>query len=233
MLRALILIFFSFLSHCSLFSKLQIYPCQIYRLQTFDLPRGEVAFINGINHKPPRAIRCGHIISELANKHNIYVVYNPTDGLFGDLRKCYHELFKFKMTPPTQKLHEKWNAFFAKAKLSERFLQFCHSQGAIQVRNALMTYPEDLRKRIIVVAIAPGAYISQELCYKVYHYISRRDIVPYFDRMGLKKCQDTICILTPHKDAAFFDHRFVSPTYRPAIEHHLKRFILTGGRECD
>jgi hypothetical protein len=214
-------------------AKPRSYPCLIYRLQVPDVPKGEVAFVNGINHKPPRAVKCASLLSSLSGGFNIYVVYNPTDGLFGDLKKCYHELFKFKVTPPVKKLQEKWDYFFKHAKKSERFLQFCHSQGAIQVRNALLHYPEERRKRIIVVAIAPGAYIGQEICCKAYHYISRRDIVPYFDRQGLKKCKNSICFLTPHPDAAFFDHHFLSPTYRAAIEHHLQKFIESGGKVCD
>ena len=36
---------------------------------------------------------------------------------------------------------------------------YCHSQGVIHVRNALIDYPEELRQRILVVAISPGGYI--------------------------------------------------------------------------
>jgi hypothetical protein len=209
------------------------YPCFVFRLQVLDMPRGEVAFINGVNHKPQRAVKCASLLSSLSGGYNVYVVYNPTCGILEDLKKSYLELYKYRVTPPVQKLHEKWNTFFEGARSWERYLQFCHSQGAIQVRNALLSYPEHLRKRMIIVAIAPAAYIPEQICYQAYHYVSRRDIVPWLDRYGMKKCMGSICILTPHQDAAFFDHHFLSPTYRAAIQHHLKCYIQSGGRFGD
>lgn len=217
----------------TLHAKPKTYPCIIYRLPVPDMPSGDVAFVNGVNHKPERAIKCGSLLSNLSGGYNVFVIYNPTHGLLGDLRKCFHELFRFKLSQPVGKLHEMWDYFFETAGPHERLLQFCHSEGAIQVRNALIRYPENLRRRIIVVAIAPGAYIDQGLCYKTYHYVSRRDIVPLLDRKGFKRCRDRVCVLTPHQDAAFFDHHFLSPTYRPAIYHHLNRFVESGGKECD
>lgn len=47
---------------------------------------------------------------------------------------------------------------------------FCHSQGAVHIRNALIDYSPELRERIIVVAIAPGAYVYKEICASVIHY---------------------------------------------------------------
>ena len=63
------------------------YPSRIYYLSFPDLVKGEVAFVNGMNHKPDRAIKCAMMLSELAGRRNIYTIYNPTCGLFGDLKK--------------------------------------------------------------------------------------------------------------------------------------------------
>jgi hypothetical protein len=60
--------------------------------------------------------------------------------------------------------------FFEKSSANVKFLMICHSQGAIHVRNALLDYSPELRKRILVVAIAPAAYIYRETCAKVIHY---------------------------------------------------------------
>jgi hypothetical protein len=221
-MRALILlVLFSF---ATVEAKQKFTPC-IYYLTYPDMPNGEIAFINGINHKPKRAVKCLNFVGEMAGKKKAFAIYNPTDGLFGDLRKCYHELFKYKLSDPVLILHRKWNDFFETHTHGERYLQFCHSQGAIQVRNALLHYPEELRKRIIVVAIAPAAYISEAICSRAYHYVSRRDIVPYIDRHGRKMCKDTIVMLTPHQNAAFFDHHFLSPTFKPAIKYHLMEYL--------
>lgn len=228
-----VMVFLLLFVPCVVHGKPKSYPCEIYRLPQPDMPSGDVVFVNGVNHRPERAIKCATLLSNLSGGYNIYVIYNPTNGLLGDLKKCFHELIHFKVSEPVYKLHQMWDYFFATAGPYERLLQFCHSEGAIQVRNALARYPENLRNRIIVVAIAPGGYIDKELCYKTYHYISRRDIVPHIDRKGFYRCRDRICVLTPHPEAAFFDHHFLSPTYRAAIQHHLQQFIQSGGKECD
>lgn len=207
-------------------AKPKIFPPAIYMFEGYpDLPRCEVAFINGMNHRPQRACKCAGVLVGITEGYNVYTVYNPTDGVFGDLKKGYHELFHLKATPPVFQLHDKWNAFFANSDERELFLQFCHSQGAIQVRNALIRYPHELRKRIVVVAIAPAAYIPDAICHHALHYVSRRDIVHHLDYVGKKLCKESTVTLTPHPEAAFFDHHFLSPTYRPAIEHHLKEFL--------
>lgn len=227
--------FWMFLATCVFASigveaKPKVYHPQIYYLTLPDLEEGEIDYVNGMNHKPGRAVQCGTFLSELADNHKIFIVYNPTSGLFGDLKKSYHELFKCKISKPVVLLHQKWNHFFQEhPDVNQKLLQFCHSEGAIQVRNALLFYPPQLRKRIIVVAIAPAAYISQEICCQAFHYVSRRDIVPFFDRQGRARCADSIVTLTPHRDAHFFDHHFLSPTYHPAITYHLQEYIRTHG----
>lgn len=225
-MRFLILLFSLILSlPPGLTAKPKVYPACVYSFDLPKLPIGEIAYINGMNHRPERAVRCALLLARMASNHNIYTIYNPTDGLFGDLKKCYHELYRFKITPPVEKLHERWDDFFAHAEPYESYLQFCHSQGAIQVRNALFCYPHALRKRIIVVAIAPAAYIPEEYCLSVYHYVSRRDIVPYFDMRGRKRSASRTIVLTPHPDARFFDHHFLSPTFRDAIQYHLTHYL--------
>lgn len=201
------------------------YSCEIFHLALPEIEHGEVGFVNGMNHKPPRAVRCGAFLSKWANDHRVYVVYNPTGGFWPDLHKCFVELYHFRVTEPVRKLHQKWDLFFNRCKQDEKFLQFCHSQGTIQVRNALLCYPPHLRKRIIVVAIAPAAYISEDLCASVYHYASRRDIVPSIDHRGRARCKETLVTLTPHRRAAFFDHHFLSPTYQDVIHFHLTDYV--------
>ena len=101
-----------------------------------------------------------------------------------------------------------WNSFFDKSSANAKFLMICHSQGAIHVRNALLDYPPELRKRIIVVAIAPAAYIYQKTCAKMIHYRAEwwRDFVPRLDRAGARKEKVTIVNLSSHLNAPAFDH---------------------------
>lgn len=122
-------------------------------------------------------------------------------------------------------LHKKWDALFASMGPKGTILEIPHSWGCALVRNALESYPEDLRKRIEVVAIAPGAYIDENLCGRVVHYVSTGDIVPYFDIMGRIRCRDTTIHLTPHEDAFFLDHFFTSPTYVNPIKYRINEYV--------
>ena len=113
-----------------------------------------------------------------------------------------------------------------------RFLMICHSQGAIHVRNALLDYPPALRERILVVAVAPGAYIYQETCTKVIHYRAEwwRDFVPRVDRRGAKREQDRVTTLRSHPEAPIFDHEFMSPTYSERLRQHIINYNSSQGK---
>ena len=93
------------------------------------------------------------------------------------------------------------------------------------MRNALRTMPKELRDRIYVIAVAPGAYIDAELCGGIVHLVSQRDIVPWSDFAGRLRCRDTIEYLSPDQDAPLFDHGFDSPTYTKPLEKHITRFM--------
>jgi len=134
-------------------------------------------------------------------------------------------------TPPIRYLHKKWDAFFANADPNVPLLQICHSQGVAQVRNALMCYPKELRETIIVVAIAPGAYIHKSLCKEVTHYVTKwnRNIVPWIDINGRIANRENIVVLRPHRNAPGFDHSFQSPTYEEALFETLDDYITKYG----
>jgi pimeloyl-ACP methyl ester carboxylesterase len=124
-----------------------------------------------------------------------------------------------------------WNSFFDKNS-EAKFLMICHSQGAIHVRNALLDYPPDLRERILVVAITPGAYIYRETCGKAWHYRTAywRDFVPRLDREGSRREKNTIVDLISHSDASTFDHEFTSPSYQERLQDHIRRYIKSQGK---
>ena len=105
----------------------------------------------------------------------------------------------------------------------------CHSQGAIHVRNALLDYAPELRERIIVVAIAPGAYMYQETCAQVTHFRNAsgwRDFVPRIDREGAARSKETIVDLVSHSDASWFDHSFQSLTYFDSLSRRVNHFLM-------
>ncbi|MDN3505101.1 MAG: DUF687 family protein [Rhabdochlamydiaceae bacterium] len=102
------------------------------------------------------------------------------------------------------------------------FLQICHSQGAIMVRNALMMCPDWIRNKIRVVAIAPAAYIDDHLCKSVVHYVSQGDMVHKFDFEGRERNKHTTIELEKRDGAnKWLDHEFSSPTFRESISNEM------------
>ncbi len=45
---------------------------------------------------------------------------------------------------------------------------------------------------MIIVTVAPAAYIGQALCKQAYHYVSPNDIVPKIDKKGRRLAADSV-----------------------------------------
>lgn len=183
-----------------------------------------VAFINGILNTPESADQNALYLSRLANGYNIHYVFNATHGPTGDSTE-YLLGRNYIATEPVKLLHKMWNSFFETRSAAAKMLMYCHSQGALHVRNALLDYPPELRERITVVAIAPGAYIYRRTCAQLTHYRNAspfRDCVPnLFDRKGARREKDTVTDIVSHPDASIWDHTFQSPTYRDLSLIHI------------
>lgn len=190
-----------------------------------------IGFTNGIWNSLEDAKGSARYLSNLAKGCNIHSVYNATHGLLTDPHEYLRGL-KHIATEPVRQLHNMWDSFFAKSSSTAKLLMICHSQGVTHVMNALLDYPPELRKRILVVAIAPGSYVYKETCAKVVHYRTKkwyRDFVPRLDGKGAKREADTIVELESHADAALFDHEFMSPTYIEKLQEHIDNYISTNG----
>lgn len=190
-----------------------------------------IGFINGIDTSYEAAKENAMYLSRLAGGCNIHAVYNATHGITVDLKECEIGL-RYIATDPVRQLHKMWDNFFEKNSVNANFLQVCHSQGAIHVRNALLDYPSELQKRISVVAIAPGGYIYPESCAQVMHYRAKisRDFIPYFDQQGSARAQGTIFELNSHLEAPLHDHSFKSPTYLNLLNQSVTRYIQNKGK---
>jgi hypothetical protein len=117
-----------------------------------------------------------------------------------------------------RELHKLWHDFCKNCPVDARLLTICHSRGVVYVRNALMSFPEDLRKHIDVIPIAPGGFIRPELCKRVRHFESDADPIPLADMLGRERCKNTITTLERHYEAnPFFDHDFTSETFRETL----------------
>lgn len=168
------------------------------------------------------------ILSQMANKGKIESTFNPTNGFHHDIMRAFHSLYFYMASNVVVQLHVKWDKHFSMYP-NKVWLEICHSEGAINVRNALMCYNRDLCALIDVLAIAPAAYIDKHLCRNVDHYVSTRDFVPMLDIAGRIRNNETTQVLSAHRDANFWDHDFQSPTYGKVIKDHVQRHIRENG----
>lgn len=217
-----------FISYADLYDDFRTYyePSKIYHLNKPERKDFRIGFINGIKNTFAEAKESIEYISKIAGGYNVHAVYNATHGLRMDLHECQLGL-NYVATDPVRQLHKMWNQFFDESSSNSKFLMICHSQGAIHVRNALLDYPENLRERILVVAIAPGAYIYQQTCADVVHYRvnALRDFVPRFDSIGALREKNSILELSSHPDAPYHDHTFLSPTYHDSIFKNINGYL--------
>ena len=159
-------------------------------------------------------------VSEMFDGASVRGIYNATHGIIWDLIECALGLYFRVSTEPALKIQNEWNNFFENSGPDSLLLHICHSQGAIHTRNALLSYPEELRKRIVVIAVAPGAYIYKDTCKEVSHLVSERDPVPWCDFRGRMRERDTIKYLkaSPGK---IFDHFLDNESYKRALREQI------------
>lgn len=204
--------------------------------------------INGINISLDDAIGHASYLSSFTPNHSVEWVYNHSNGPLTDLAEII-SLNYLGQSPNTGKLlRENWLEFHEQnmGNPHAKYLQFCHSQGTIHVRNELVKLPKEIRDRIIVVAIAPAAIVPRELCYDSFNYASKKDIVHVGEvifagamdskEYGTSKfvemvyeTREQLILLEPHPDATDIDHGLQSPTFKKQIEYHIKFHLESKG----
>jgi hypothetical protein len=196
-----------------------------------ELPDGlSITFINGIWNFEKNALESAFYLSDLSGGYNIHGVYGATQGSVDPLT-CALGL-SFIDTGRMKHLHAAWDKAFQKNK-NGYHLHICHSRGATDTRNALLSYPEELRKRIIVVALAPAAYIYSHTCAQVTHYrvdSPSRDPVPYIDRIGAARERNTIVDLPPHPESGIVAHGLMDIIFRMVTAERVDEYIQKRGR---
>lgn len=177
-------------------------------------------------------------------------IYNHSNGPIVDLAEVFYHNYLGGPAEPQNLLIQKWTDFHEKNKdrPEAKILHVCHSQGTIYTKNAIDHLPEEIRNRLIIVAIAPAMVISKDLCYDSFNYASDKDIVPDGELLmlycqgcaqgeeerekmliDLPKVHDQLIRLTPHEDAAGIDHDFQSPTFIEELQQHLKKYLEKKG----
>lgn len=149
-------------------------------------------------------------------------------------------------------LMAKWTAFHNENRDNPfaKILHICHSQGAAHTKNALEALPKEIRDRVLVLAIAPLAIVSKEICgdslniasdsWDIVHDLQglHGSFVDMFagreltDGMGLRSAlelRNELFVIPSHPDASWFDHSFQSPTYAEIIRRVIEDYITHNG----
>lgn len=191
-------------------------------------PKFAIFMTTGIGNTFNDYIKNSMHISNLSEGYNVQGTHAATRGFCGDGARYIITTFFYGAFEPVKKIHQKLDEMFDNFGDDAIYVAMPHSWGCGNFRNALISYPEERRKKINVIALAPGAYIDPDLCKSVVHLASENDIVPYIDFIGRRKCQETIITLKRHPDAPAFDHGIDSPTLAPKIAFFLRRCMQTG-----
>lgn len=217
--------------------------------QEVSKPHLRIGGINGMYTDSEQAHSHASYIASFVPDQKIDWVHNQTHGPIVDVGEIFTLNYCGTSPNNSKKLQENWASFHQENqdRPNAKYLQFCHSQGAIHVRNGLASSPKEIRDRVIVVAIAPGAIVSEVSCYKSFNYASRKDIVHYGE-MIFTGAMDTneyrnspaaqkafenhkeLILLEPHSDDdSFIDHDFQSPTFREVIQKRIDEYISNNG----
>ena len=215
---------------------------QVFRTEGVQRKDVVIGGINGINTSLPESINHAEYLAQFSKGLCITWIHNYSNFPPIDLGECL--LFNFSGSSPNTKNleREQWIAFHEanKDNPEAKFLQFCHSQGAIHTKNALQSVPEEIRQRVIVVAIAPAAIIPRGLCYAAYNYASKLDKVNLAEMLAKSTVNiengrqamaehEQLILLDPHEGETGWDHGFESPTFTKKILDHLDEYLQSQG----
>jgi len=205
-------------------------PSQRYNLSEFgrsELPYSlYVTFNNGMDNTFEEAQKGALYLSDLCYNCNVHAVYGATRGFGNDIIWAIMAYVGVE-TDPVALLQDEWKAIFDRDQDAMIF-HITHSRGVIESAQALLRMPEELRRRIQVVGIAPAGYVDRHTCLAVTHYCSR-DFVPLFDVFGARRERTTIINLQPDPEAPWQDHRLQSITYKKNIEDVFADFFKKNG----
>ena len=164
-------------------------------------------------------------LSELAGEE-IYGFFDPTKGA---LRDAVEYLARLIIPGYSNQAKERIKESIMKdynSNPDKDVLKIAHSRGCLDLRNALRELPPEVRERVCVIAVAPGAYIDDHLCKQVRHLVSPYDLVPRIDFLGRMRCQNTIVTLKPQSIVT--DHCLTSSVYNEDISKLSYNFHTKG-----
>ncbi len=223
-------------------------PSSHYIKEGTQVPHIRIGGINGMNTPHETMTSHTNYLSQFIPDHRIEWVHNQTHGPIIDLGEIFSFNYPGSSPNTADLLIENWTKFHQENRdyPNAKYLQFCHSQGAIHINNGLEQSSEEMRNRIIVVAIAPAKVVPTEMCYRSYNYASKKDIVPYGEVVYAAAKDANNCLLTnnvekaienrkqlilldPHPDATGIDHDWQSPTFLKTVKDHIDAYLTEYG----
>lgn len=198
----------------------EFFYSQIYSVGTPHDDGKGMAYINGVRNTLQEAISTATMLSDIAGGREVKGVYNvsfgPLDFFESGLNLCG------VATPPSILLAD----LLASYPPEYQILLAGHSQGVIHIKNATPHLDEDLRQRISVLAIAPGAMLPDDTFKSARHYASFRDFVPMADMLIHGTYNHApLYVLTPHPKASWHDHGIQSPTFSDILNQQITTHI--------
>ncbi|MCH9613946.1 MAG: hypothetical protein SP1CHLAM54_09550 [Chlamydiia bacterium] len=196
---------------------------QAAQLKRHDL--GYVGLTNGINTSFQQAVANVAHLSRICDNSDIRLTYNTTHGIILDLFECGHNLVGH-MTEPVQEMI-KDTKYILSENPNRKMLKFLHSHGAIQGTLAQTQLPEEMRQRMTLVGIAPGAYLEKNLASRVNNYRCNSDGVQrghsLFGHMKTASLNANVVELKPMEKG--WNHSFQCEVYEDPIRREYKRFM--------
>lgn len=191
--------------------------------------RVAVAYINGVDTSLMVAVTHAKYIQSCAQTSVVYGVYNATHGKKADFYECILGM-NYTATKPAKLLHHLWDQLLAQTP-SRMILQVCHSQGAIHVRNALLSYDREKRTQISVLGVAPAAYMWPGTCRAARYIATTRDFIPFLDWSGKQRAQAAIVHVPSDADAKRLDHGLLSSSITIPLDTTLTRLVQSLTKE--
>lgn len=187
-------------------------------------PGKEIVFICGMGSTINDFKKSLLHLTHLSGGYNVVGVYSPTYGLDIDLY-CYFQTVNGAAFEGARDIKRLIKKFDKQNHSTDTLLLIPHSRGCGDTRNALIDSSKDLRRRVEVLAVAPGVFIDPRLCNKIFHYISLRDPTPLLDILGGLRSSSSIIPLDPHPKAPRLDHFFTSPTYAKHLQNEINKYL--------
>ncbi len=219
-------------------------PSHIFVQVGKQLENKKIFGFNGIGNQFADAQAHAVYLQQLSGGYEVNWVFSNTQSIPIDVAKAGASLLGY--VSPEAKMLEAELLDFHYQHLNDpnaKCFLSCHSRGAIDVKNALLELPPEVRQRVIVVAVAPAVVVPQALCHRSFNYATKGDPVPHLQTwaiagFGLESgltpelYQDIydenhreLIMLEKHPDQSGIGHEFQEPGYAKVLQDHLLQFV--------